>query len=241
MNENEKPVIGTSEAAVLTVVELIARAARMSEQHLAYWLDLYYQVRSRHEEVMTPRDISELMVKVEETDPVIEQLDRIEEKVNTIYRRLTRSEGDIEKIRSILAEISGAPRPPAPTEEMEAGVTDNNVGNKSPEVEDPPPVMRGRETIKLQERVKNESRSEAAKKQKAAERQYKIKVADRLRDLRAQGVKTGDIVRVSGGNVTDSAVLTILDGQFRPIADYRALDAALEKCAAEIEKGVTRT
>lgn len=49
MNENEKPVIGSSEAAVLTVVELIARAAQMSEQHLAYWLDLYYQVRSRHE------------------------------------------------------------------------------------------------------------------------------------------------------------------------------------------------
>lgn len=49
MNENERPAIGSSEAAVLTVVELIARAAQMSEQHLAYWLDLYYQVRSRHE------------------------------------------------------------------------------------------------------------------------------------------------------------------------------------------------
>ena len=62
MNENERPAIGSSEAAVLTVVELIARAAQMSEQHLAYWLDLYYQVRSRHERDMTPRDISELMV-----------------------------------------------------------------------------------------------------------------------------------------------------------------------------------
>lgn len=49
MNENERPAIGSSEAAVLTVVELIARAVQVSEQHLAYWLDLYYQVRSRHE------------------------------------------------------------------------------------------------------------------------------------------------------------------------------------------------
>lgn len=84
MNENEKPAIGSSEAAVLTVVELIARAAQMSEQHLAYWLDLYYQVRSRHEKNMTPLDFSELMVKVEEPDPVRVQLDRIEDKLNEI-------------------------------------------------------------------------------------------------------------------------------------------------------------
>lgn len=50
MNENEKPAIGSSEAAVLTVVELIARAVQVSEQHLAYWLDLYYQVRKAHED-----------------------------------------------------------------------------------------------------------------------------------------------------------------------------------------------
>lgn len=84
MNENEKPAIGSSEAAVLTVVELIARAAQMSEQHLAYWLDLYYQVRSRHEKDMTPIDVSELMVKVEEPDPVLVRLDRIEAKFNEI-------------------------------------------------------------------------------------------------------------------------------------------------------------
>lgn len=84
MNENEKPEIGTSEAAVLTVVELIARAAQMSEQHMAYWLDLYYQVRSRREKEMTPLDFSELMVKVEEPDPVLVRLDRIEAKFNEI-------------------------------------------------------------------------------------------------------------------------------------------------------------
>jgi hypothetical protein len=33
--------------------------------------------------------------------------------------------------------------------------------------------------------------------------------------------------------VPDGAVLTILDGGFRPIADYRALDAALDQLAVE--------
>lgn len=84
MTENERPAIGSSEAAVLTVVELIARAAQMSEQHLAYWLDLYYQVRSRHEKDMTPCDLSELMMKVEEQGPVRVKLDRIEDKLNVI-------------------------------------------------------------------------------------------------------------------------------------------------------------
>lgn len=49
MNENEKPAIGSSEAAVLTVVELIARAVQVSEERVSYYLDLYYQLRSRYE------------------------------------------------------------------------------------------------------------------------------------------------------------------------------------------------
>ena len=83
MNENERPAIGSSEAAVLTVVELIARAANMSEQHLAYWLDLYYQVRSRHEKIMTP-DFDNLLIKVESPDPVMVKLDEIGRKLDEL-------------------------------------------------------------------------------------------------------------------------------------------------------------
>lgn len=49
MNENEKPAIGSSEAAVLACVDLIARAVQVSEARVAYYLDLYYQLRSRYE------------------------------------------------------------------------------------------------------------------------------------------------------------------------------------------------
>lgn len=236
MNENEKPAIGTSEAAVLTVVELIARAAQMSEQHLAYWLDLYYQVRSRHEaeKGATADDCCCLLERISET------LDAIR-WTPTALGHVEETEDGPSRTPAPTEKPEGGRQIAAPTEADEDDVTDNNVGNKSPEAEDPTPVMRGRETIKLQERVKSESRSESMRKQKAAEREFKMRVADRLRDLRAQGLRTGDIVRISGGNVTDSAVLSILDGQFRPIADYRALDAALEKCAEEIQKGVTGT
>ena len=49
MNENEKPVLGSSEAAVLACVDLIARAVQVSEERVSYYLDLYYQVRIRYE------------------------------------------------------------------------------------------------------------------------------------------------------------------------------------------------
>lgn len=44
------PVIGTAEAAVLSCVNLIARAADVEEARLSYWLDLYYQTRRRYEQ-----------------------------------------------------------------------------------------------------------------------------------------------------------------------------------------------
>lgn len=182
MNENEKPVIGTTEAAVLTCVELIARAAQMSEAHMAYYLDLYYQIRSWHE---------------------------------------------VEKYRL---------QPAAPAEpETAADVTDNDVGSKTENTAggEPSPVLRGRETIKLQENAKSETRSESARKQKAEEKNYKMMVADLLRDARARGVKVPGIVQASGGKLTDGAVLSILAGEFRPIADYRALAAALDKLAGD--------
>ena len=50
MNETrERPELGTTEAAVRSCVNLIALATHTDEEHLAYWLDLYFQTRARHE------------------------------------------------------------------------------------------------------------------------------------------------------------------------------------------------
>lgn len=280
MNENEKPALGSTEAAVLTVVELIARAASMSEQHMSYWLDLYYQVRSRHEfeHALT---LDDMVVKTEGPDPVMARLDELEKKIDELKNGVTlkmnvrpvhpapyRTAEDVIRIRpeDLAAEQDPAaegprewhsivpptppdkypPAPPRPAGKKEPeteGDTSSDAARHLPlegkAEEDPTPVMRGRETIKLQERAKSESRSEAVKRQKAEERAFKMRVADRLRDARANGVKIGDIVTASCGKVPDGAVLTILDGGFRPIADYRALDAALDQLAKNNTSSVT--
>ena len=291
MNENEKPALGSTEAAVLTVVELIARAAQMSEQHVSYWLDLYYQVRFKHE---AAEIYGELTERTAGPDPVMARLDELEKKIDELKNGVTlkmdvrpvhpapyRTAEDVIRIRpeDLAAEQDPAaegPRewhsfvpptppdhyPPAPPRpagrikpedltsdqdpaaafikqfaEADEGNTSSDAARHLPlegkAEEEPTPVMRGRETIKLQERAKSESRSEAVKKQKAAEREFKIRVAERLREARTHGVKVGDIVTASCGAVPDGAVLTILDGGFRPIADYRALDAALDQLAVE--------
>ncbi len=88
MNENEKPALGSAEAAVLTVVELIARAASMSEQHVSYWLDLYYQVRSRYE-FENSLNFDNLIIKKEEPDPVMARLDELEKKIDELKNGVT--------------------------------------------------------------------------------------------------------------------------------------------------------
>lgn len=291
MNENEKPALGSTEAAVLTVVELIARAAQMSEQHMSYWLDLYYQVRFKHE---AAEIYGELTERTAGPDPVMARLDELEKKIDeldgvarnlqcVVSDRLSlpehknpgrnaegprywlakaaadavrRAENQI-ALNEMLAEPRHSIVPPTPPDKYPPAPP-RPAGKKEPETEDntssdaarhlplegkaeeePTPVMRGRETIKLQERAKSETRSEAVKKQKAAEREFKIRVAERLREARTHGVKIGDIVTASCGAVPDGAVLTILDGGFRPIADYRALDAALDQLAKDNTSSVT--
>ncbi len=86
MNENEKPALGSTEAAVLTVVELIARAAQMSEQHMSYWLDLYYQVRFKHE---ATEIYGELTERTAGPDPVMARLGELEKKIDELKNGVT--------------------------------------------------------------------------------------------------------------------------------------------------------
>ena len=58
MNETrERPELGTTEAAVRSCVNLIALATHTDEEHLAYWLDCYYQLRVAHEGLVKRRPL----------------------------------------------------------------------------------------------------------------------------------------------------------------------------------------
>ena len=59
MDETRKEtVIGTREAAVLSCVNVIAAVTAQREELLAYWLDLYYQVRLAYEREIHPEQFN---------------------------------------------------------------------------------------------------------------------------------------------------------------------------------------
>lgn len=220
MNENEKPAIGSSEAAVLTVVELIARAAQMSEQHLAYWLDLYYQVRSRHEKDMTP-NFDDLLIKVESPDPVMERLDEIGRKLDELHGQLVTGKTvkfELFPVTPITEE--DVKQAEAVSEAVDDAIEKAAAGSKKQR-------LTGADLRKV--RKKAGSDSGAGYQWRA----YKRSVLERLSEARARGVTSAEISAASEGKLTDNAVMDFLEAVFRPIDDYRALETALDRLAEE--------
>ena len=86
--KTERPELGTTEAAVRSCVNLIALATHTDEEHLAYWLDCYYQLRVAHEKTIKPFDVSDLIMKVEAPDPVIVKLDELEARIRDLVNEL---------------------------------------------------------------------------------------------------------------------------------------------------------
>jgi hypothetical protein len=58
-------------------------------------------------------------------------------------------------------------------------------------------------------------------------------VLQRLSEARAQGVTCAAIAAASAGKLTENAVMDFLEAAFRPIDDYRELEAALDRLAEE--------
>ena len=218
MAEIERPALGSPEAAVRSMVNLIATAARVDEEQLAYWLDAYYQLRAAYERDDAPApgtpDPADLAGKL---DAVAEQITRGMEIISTqvwkISGQLLNAADD--------KPSSGAARHLPPEE-----------GNgESKEL--PPAIMKSSRVLPSADQAaiqsKKRTRSQEAAAADKSQRAYKMRVADRLRQVRANGVTTAQIVEAGHGSVPDGAVLGIVGGEFRPIADYRAIEAALDE------------
>lgn len=206
MNENERPELGSPEAAVRSMVNLIATAAHVDEEQLAYWLDAYYQLRAAYaaEKGVTADDCYCLLLRISDTLDAIRWPSRAPEPAEEAGK-----------------PSSGAARHLPPGE-----------GNgESKEL--PPAILKSSRVLPSADQAaiqsKKRTRSQEAAAADKSQRAYKMRVADRLRQVRADGVTTAQIVEAGHGSVPDGAVLGIVGGEFRPIADYRAIEAALDE------------
>lgn len=75
MEQSEMPALGTAEAAVRSCVSLMAAVMGQREELLAYWLDLYFQVRSAYErEARHEEPAARTLVRIEELYPLLRDM-----------------------------------------------------------------------------------------------------------------------------------------------------------------------
>ena len=216
MSENERPALGSPEAAVRSIVNLISLATHTDEEKLAYWLDAYYQAREAFEIGRRPT-IDDLMILGKRGDGP------------------SRAPAPAE-------EPEGGQQVAAPTEEdgkpSSGAARHLPLGEGNGESKElPPAIMKSSRVLPSADQAaiqsKKRTRSQEAAAADKSQRAYKMRVADRLRKVRAEGVTTAQIVEAGHGSVPDGAVLGIVGGEFRPIADYRAIEAALDTLETE--------
>lgn len=110
MTPNEtRPAIGTAEAAVQSCVRLIASVAGQPEALVAYWLDLYYQVRCVYERENAPEPDPQVITRAD-LYPVMRELmqDALRSAVrNEAKDRLRKREKPAEEAEQSCAEIIG--------------------------------------------------------------------------------------------------------------------------------------
>ena len=101
--------IGTTEAAVRSCVSVIAAVTAQREEVLAYWLDLYYQVRRAYE-----------IEQGREEDPRLIRLEDLYPAMREMMRDALKSTAK-EKAKERAASQGGPSRTPAPTGKTEDG------------------------------------------------------------------------------------------------------------------------
>lgn len=93
-NDNERLPLGEAETAVQSCVSLIAAVCGQRENVLAYWLDLYYQVRRAYE-IEQDNEPDPKLLRAEDLYPVMREFMR-ELLKDTAKNRARKTEGDKE-------------------------------------------------------------------------------------------------------------------------------------------------
>ena len=193
----QRPELGTTEAAVRSCVNLIALATHTDEEHLAYWLDCYYQLRVAHERRASTPTFHEFMEMFGGPSTTSSPA----EDVKSTQPAARQMPHDVE------AEEGERPEPPAAQKKNRAPLTVS-------------------ERRKLQNAEKEKKRIQG----KSDWREFKRATFARLQEARTAGLTVAQIAAAYGA-LTENTVLDILNAAPRPIEDYRALAAALDKLA----------
>ena len=233
MPTNEtRPAIGTAEAAVQSCVRLIASVAGQPEALVAYWLDLYWQVRNIYERENAPEPDPQVITRAD-LYPVLRELmqDALRSAAGDGPPRASRAGiASHENPRVALAPTVADPMDLAKA--VEKAMDRRARVMDSQDTDDGPPRA-SRAEIASHENPRVASDSTVAEilgpqtgikgwaKKKAA-------IRDRLIAARAEGMTIPQLVEASGGKLEDEDIFGILNAAKTDMDTYRRLEAALE-------------
>ena len=213
-----RPAIGTTEAAVRSCVSLMAAVFGQREELLAYWLDLYFQVRSAYERENAP-----------EPDPwVITRTDLYPVMRELMQDALKSTAGD------------GPPRASAPTitDPMDLAKAVEKAMDRRARVMDsqdtddgPPRSSRAGTASHENPRVASDPTVAEIPGPQTGVKGWAAKKAairDRLIAARDQGVTAAQLVTASEQKISDAEIYAILNAAKADMGTYRRLEAALE-------------
>lgn len=179
-------------------VNLLAKVTGINESKLAYYLDMYYQLRDAYE---AARAEERLEAQQAEVSPL------------EAFTRLPVAYSDPPRTMNVSAAPAAADEEPEDTLSPAEDGQETEGGQDAPETED-----------KLPGFVPVEVKTGSPSAQAAAE---KRRIKERLDRLRAAGVSVKRLVKTANGNITEEQIREILDCHKMPIAVYRVLDGVM--------------
>lgn len=178
-------------------VNLLAKVTGINETKLAYYLDMYYQLRDAYE-----------AAKAEERL----EAQQAEDALLQAFCQPPTYPGS-PRTMNVSAAPAAADEEPEDTLSPAEDGQETEGGQDAPETED-----------KLPGFVPVEVKTGSPSAQAAAE---KRRIKERLDRLRAAGVSVKRLVKTANGNITEEQIREILDCHKMPIAVYRVLDGVM--------------
>ena len=231
-------------------VSLISGMSGQPEKVMAYWLDLYYQVRLLYEQPTPPlrlRDVEACVGRMLDErlrggadPPPAAPTEDSGERIATPACALVRNDGNPPVTARAPrqpplgkgAEETAGRASPSPTEKAEAQINKPDAAGK------PGPDLAGFEPVEVKTAGKKGGapKGNTAAAQAAAE---KRRIRDRLQRMRQNGISQAKILNAAEGNVSQFQLSDILEGRVVPIVVYRILDAALDQIELDQIKAKT--
>ena len=245
---DESLELGSPEAAVRSCVSLIAAATGQSENYLAYWLDLYYQVRDAYEAAKAEARLAASGLLADRA-PAYPAPRRMMNEVKAPERSFADAQDDSEEKPLVQAAAGGTP------ERSFAGAQDDSEGKPRAQAaaggtpersfadaqddreEDPgkdsetaPDSGVAKAAKKSADSAKSTGKAKGPT-QKGREPWSAVKreIRERFLDLRHKGMTIAQAVNLSGGKASEGEILAILNAGKAEMKVYNALEDAMNK------------